>query len=62
MTAAIRDATPDDAAAIAATLAPDLDFSPQSLALAVSAGELGPVLPVAQLALLLALRLTLASP
>jgi hypothetical protein len=40
-----------DAAAIAATLAPDLDFSPQSLALAVSAGELGPVLPVAQLAL-----------
>ncbi|MDV9040684.1 hypothetical protein [Stenotrophomonas sp. RAC2] len=40
-----------DAAAIAATLAPDLDFSPQSLALAISAGELGPVLPVAQLAL-----------
>ncbi|PTA73065.1 MULTISPECIES: hypothetical protein [unclassified Stenotrophomonas] len=40
-----------DAAAIAATLAPDLDFSPQSLALALSAGELGPVLPVAQLAL-----------
>ncbi|MHC1651899.1 hypothetical protein ACODUL_01195 [Stenotrophomonas maltophilia] len=40
-----------DAAAVAATLAPDLDFSPQSLALAVSAGELGPVLPVAQLAL-----------
>lgn len=40
-----------DAAAIAATLAPDLDFSPQSLALAISAGELGPVLPIAQLAL-----------
>ncbi|HEL2977790.1 TPA: hypothetical protein UMB92_000607 [Stenotrophomonas maltophilia] len=40
-----------DAAAIAAALAPDLDFSPQSLALAISAGELGPVLPVAQLAL-----------
>lgn len=40
-----------DAAAIAATLSPDLDFSPQSLALAISAGELGPVLPVAQLAL-----------
>ena len=40
-----------DAAAVAATLAPDLEFSPQSLALAVSTGELGPVLPVAQLAL-----------
>jgi hypothetical protein len=40
-----------DAAAIAATLAPDLDFSPQSLALAISAGELGPALPLAQLAL-----------
>lgn len=40
-----------DAAAITATLNPDLEFSPQSLALAVSAGELGPVLPLAQLAL-----------
>lgn len=40
-----------DAAAITASLAPDLDFSPQSLALAISAGELGPVLPLAQLAL-----------
>lgn len=40
-----------DAAAIAASLSPDLDFSPQSLALAVSAGELGPALPLAQLAL-----------
>ncbi|WMJ69526.1 hypothetical protein [Stenotrophomonas sp. 24(2023)] len=40
-----------DAAAITSALNPDLDFSPQSLALAVSAGELGPVLPLAQLAL-----------
>lgn len=40
-----------DAAAITASLSPDLDFSPQSLAVAVSAGELGPALPLAQLAL-----------
>jgi len=40
-----------DAAAIAASLSPDLEFSPQSLAVAVSAGELGPTMPLAQLAL-----------
>ena len=38
-------------AAVTAALNPDLDFSSQSLALAVCSGELGPVLPVAQLAL-----------
>jgi len=40
-----------DTAAVTAAINPDLDFSSQSLALALCSGELGPVLPVAQLAL-----------
>lgn len=40
-----------DTAAVTAAVNPDLDFSSQSLAVALCSGELGPVLPVAQLAL-----------
>lgn len=40
-----------DTAAVTAAINPDLDFSSQSLALALCSGELGPVLPVALLAL-----------
>ena len=40
-----------DTAAVSAAINPDLDFSSQSLALALCTGEIGPVLPVAQLAL-----------
>ncbi|MGH8055394.1 MAG: hypothetical protein ACREP4_15900 [Stenotrophomonas sp.] len=45
-----------DAAAVTAALNPDLEFSPQSFSLALHAGDIGLVMPLAQLALALAQR------